>query len=316
MTRETKIGLLVGLAFLIVLGVLISDHVITSTDAKPAPVAEAGETAREALNIPGGANPHNGTPVTPGDITPAGPVQTHSEVERTTTGSSSVVVGPSSTHNPVQITSNGGSASNLVPTMAQPQTSLGSNEPLVMEPAGGPTVVVGQPTSAIVLPDPTSPAHETSSNIVSGPEAGSTSVAAAAKEYKAVAGDTVAKMAKRFYGADTKANRDLIVNANTSLKADPRKVVVGKAYSIPKKAGAPETTLAAGPTTLPAARTETLTSDRTYTVKAGDNIWRIAKDQLKDLNAVSEIRKLNADVLKSGDNLKVGTKLRLPAKKG
>ena len=32
MMRETKIGLLVGLAFIIVVGILLSDHINTSTD--------------------------------------------------------------------------------------------------------------------------------------------------------------------------------------------------------------------------------------------------------------------------------------------
>src|SRR5665213_2230663 len=32
MTRETKIGLLVGLAFIIVIGILLSDHINTTTD--------------------------------------------------------------------------------------------------------------------------------------------------------------------------------------------------------------------------------------------------------------------------------------------
>ena len=34
MTRETKIGLLVGLAFIIVIGILLSDH-MTSTTQPP-----------------------------------------------------------------------------------------------------------------------------------------------------------------------------------------------------------------------------------------------------------------------------------------
>jgi uncharacterized protein YneF (UPF0154 family) len=32
MTRETKIGLLVGLAFIIVIGILLSDHLTSSTE--------------------------------------------------------------------------------------------------------------------------------------------------------------------------------------------------------------------------------------------------------------------------------------------
>ena len=36
MTRETKIGLLVGLAFIIVIGILLSDQLMRATEAPPA----------------------------------------------------------------------------------------------------------------------------------------------------------------------------------------------------------------------------------------------------------------------------------------
>ena len=34
MTRETKIGLLVGLAFIIVIGILLSDHIGSTTEPR------------------------------------------------------------------------------------------------------------------------------------------------------------------------------------------------------------------------------------------------------------------------------------------
>ena len=41
MTRETKIGLLVGLAFIIVIGILLSDHINSSNDPAPAAMGKA-----------------------------------------------------------------------------------------------------------------------------------------------------------------------------------------------------------------------------------------------------------------------------------
>src|SRR5690348_16644393 len=54
MTRETKIGLLVGLTFIIVLGVLLSDYLVTATNPQPAPLADAASDALNALRTPQG----------------------------------------------------------------------------------------------------------------------------------------------------------------------------------------------------------------------------------------------------------------------
>lgn len=51
--------------------------------------------------------------------------------------------------------------------------------------------------------------------------------------YTAVSGDTVSKLALTLLGADTAANRDLIIQSNASLKAAPDHVIVGKTYWIP-----------------------------------------------------------------------------------
>src|SRR4051794_32819122 len=53
MTRETKIGLLVGLAFIIVVGILLGEHVSSTNEPAPASVAHAGENVREGVTTPG-----------------------------------------------------------------------------------------------------------------------------------------------------------------------------------------------------------------------------------------------------------------------
>ncbi len=64
------------------------------------------------------------------------------------------------------------------------------------------------------------------------------------------------------------------------------------------------------PATLPAP----LPEGRVYTVQDGDNLWKIAATQLGAGSRWDEIHKLNSDVLPSQDSLKVGMRLRLPAK--
>src|SRR5215218_7989492 len=55
MTRETKIGLLVGLAFIIVIGILLSDHLTSTTEPPQARLTQAGSNVRQGVSVPGGA---------------------------------------------------------------------------------------------------------------------------------------------------------------------------------------------------------------------------------------------------------------------
>ena len=45
-----------------------------------------------------------------------------------------------------------------------------------------------------------------------------------------------------------------------------------------------------------ADRRDPAPAERTYTVKTGDNLWKIAKEQCKDIAQVDELKKLNAGV--------------------
>ncbi len=53
---------------------------------------------------------------------------------------------------------------------------------------------------------------------------------------------------------------------------------------------------------------------RWYTVQDGDNLWKIASSQLGAGARYEEIAKLNTDLLKDGEKLGVGMKIRLPLK--
>lgn len=53
--------------------------------------------------------------------------------------------------------------------------------------------------------------------------------------------------------------------------------------------------------------------DSTYTVKAGDTLSKIAKDQLGDGNAYLKIFEANKDQLSDPDKIKPGQVLKIPA---
>jgi nucleoid-associated protein YgaU len=146
-----------------------------------------------------------------------------------------------------------------------------------------------------------------------------TSPAAGPRQYKAQAGDTVSRMASKFLGANSRTNRQAIINANPSLQEDPDKVIVGDTYAIPAAA---QTAMAPSPsnaTPTPSSASNGRGStgqEYFYTVQEGDSLWQIANDELGDPSAVDAIKELNQSVLKGKDHETVipGMKLRLPSK--
>ena len=53
MTRETKIGLLVGLAFIIIVGILLSEPLSHSGEVQPAPLPGIAQNVRNGVTTPG-----------------------------------------------------------------------------------------------------------------------------------------------------------------------------------------------------------------------------------------------------------------------
>src|SRR3954452_22329215 len=93
MTRETKIGLLVGLAFIIVIGILLSDHLTSSTEPPLATLVGAGANVRQTTTVPGGTQ----APITPDvhapQVQPQATVPTRRDLQQPTNATSIVQVG-------------------------------------------------------------------------------------------------------------------------------------------------------------------------------------------------------------------------------
>lgn len=296
MTRETKIGLLVALAFVIAIGVLLSDHMVNNSDAKPARVATAGPEVVKGLAVPGQAPEGVASPVTSEQSpAPVNKVPGIADLIAPADAAKSTISIGAPQGNEIDIAK----ANANVPTRSTDVIITPPTEITVSSEPGAhiATLNPGNPSSIPLVAPATQPAEKKY------------------QDYVAVAGDNVAKWAKKFLGADTKGNRDLIIAANDLLKKDPTKIVVGKTYRIPVKAAPAPTEVAVAPATQPIASVRTVTvaspaPEKTYVVKSGDNLWKIAKGNAQ---LASEIRKLNRDAFK-GENLKVGATLRLPAK--
>jgi len=119
--------------------------------------------------------------------------------------------------------------------------------------------------------------------------------AVAGTEYVVVKGDTFAKIAKKN-GVSVKA----IQAANPGI--EPTKLKVGQKLSIPASAGG-ASAMTGGPVS-----TGSGVAGETYTVKSGDSLTKIAKAHGTTIKAIRAENKLTTD------HIKVGQKLKIPAR--
>lgn len=328
MNRETKIGLLVGLAFIIVIGVLLSDHIQTSTQIRPAVLGSSGEVVRTGTAAPGTEHPGAAKIVPPARIEPTGQVATSDSLEAGNGAQQEIVIGPA------------GAAGNAAGANAGVTNAIGAN---------GGQVAVGPMTDGVVLTPGanTGPNAGTagaqssslmSSNLVTpvpgqevakveplplntAGEADPKGTIAPPRTHTAVAGDSVYKMAVKYYGGYTKAREAMIVGANPSL-AKGGKIVVGKQYVIPNLPGqaavpvetaSTDTAVKQAPHAAPVqtAKVAAKTGGSTYTVKSGDSLAKIAG---KAGVSVAQLKAANKDVLNGSDKLQIGMTLKMPEK--
>jgi len=130
-----------------------------------------------------------------------------------------------------------------------------------------------------------------------------TAPAVAARTYTVKAGDNLTRIATRALGDGQRW--DDIFAANRDQLDRPESIRVGMVLKLPSAASAPAAA-AQAPARAPAPATNT------YTVKAGDNLTRIAARTLGNGQRWDEIFNANRDQLDAPESLRVGQVLRLP----
>jgi len=292
MTRETKIGLLVGLAFIIVIGILLSDHFTTATQPHQAALTTTIDDVLGSTRTLGPRR-QNPAPLDPPNVEPRGPIlvqpdpslerREHVEVGAANRGQRVIDV----TEQPVFP---------AMPEIAQIPDARGNfvraEENILAHTE--PVVIVPQTQT------PLQPATPKENN----------------KTYTVEAGDSLGKIAGKAMGANTRANRDAILKANPKLAENPNKINIGDSLNIPVQAAPavvnkPEQKeTVVKETTTPAPASNSVE----YVVKEGDNLHKIAREQCGSINFVSQIQEMNKETLKGSDNLKINMKLKLPPK--
>ena len=320
MTRETKIGLLVGLAFIIVIGILLSDQLMRSTEPPPAPLAGVADTVRKATATPASNQPVvvARAPVV-GDMLPENTVPVREEVAARPPPVTFVEIRPGNGGTAIVVPGQAaqgeghGSGVNAMPvgrgneiaSRAQTNDVARARTLADAAAAGGETLVGldGQPIRGATPGGNVSAGQ----NVRTPPAAG-----VAMKQYKAENGDNLSKLASKFFGSNSKAARDAILAANPSLAANPNSIIIGQSYNIPIIEGAAANR---GNSAAPAAR-NAAPVENWYTVKNGDNLSKIAVEQCGDKNMTAAIKELNRENVKDWNRLQVDTRIRLPVKPG
>ena len=347
MTRETKIGLLVGLAFIIVIGILLSDHINSSTDPVRADMTSTYDKVQQSIGSPDSHPQSSAVVMTAAPVIPQNPVPTQHDQPQTTPGTTIVAVGPGGDPSQVPLPRSTPRLHPQVQPQPQPQTE--DSAPQQQQPpaeANSNDIAVSDPGNAQqdnsnvpdrlrsvardngmdLVPVGTPPANNAPVGVHSENSRPATTVAnSGMRQIKAEDGDTVSKMAAKYLGANTKANRQAIIAVNPSMGPDGHLVIAGRTYQIPVAAASAQQPKPAAPTTderTPEPRREPATQRPAppsagvtyYTVKDNDSLWKIASEQLGSGPRWTEIRDLNSDILKGGESLHANMRLKLPAK--
>lgn len=305
MTRETRIGLLVGLAFIVTFGIVLSE--LTDTNelaAPPAPQAKIREASPQVI-MPIVVPPRRVEALAPvvamGSEDPQSVVQSNL-VARDESGSQVVIA---------QLTSPQGSpAQERVPVLAAQHMEAIPQIPRV------PVVPMPQEPQPVAQARPQMQVYVVQPN------------------------DSLRKIAGKVYGPENESQYRLIFEANRQDLRDESVVRVGQELVIPPLASAssPRSTVPAPAVTdrrnrpyqemnldelsrqfdttkAPPARQPVNSGKRTYVVRQGDSLTAIARKTLNDSSqaAVMKIYNANRDKLSSPNVLPVGAELCIPS---
>lgn len=124
--------------------------------------------------------------------------------------------------------------------------------------------------------------------------------AASGSEYVVAKGDSFYTIAKKN-SVSIKAVED----ANPGV--DPKKLKVGQKLTIPTSASAP-----AASGSSPTTAVESTDGEKTYTVKSGDTLTRIAKSQGSTVKLIKSENNLTTNKIKVGQKLKIPVKESAP----
>ncbi len=316
MTREAKVGLLLGLVFIVAIAVVLSDVHQNSTDYINETLALSDvEKGAPEKAISEGVN----LSVAVKQLSPEERAESMVRVSSPKAGVSMPIV-PAEAPAP------------LAPSMSFPVRSEeaviryesflpSSNrvEPAVVEPAmTEPVPAIVPPSGEVeravdeVVTQEIPPSIQLAGNLITPPAKESHQIYVVGK------GDDLSGIAKKVYGqkeGDRWVNIKKIFEANSKTMGTMDELKIGQKLVIPEIAEGEGISVPVTEIKKAALAKEEGAKGKVYEVKEGDTLWKIAAKQLGNGARYQELAKLNKDMLeKAGgpDKLRMGMKLRLP----
>jgi nucleoid-associated protein YgaU len=306
LTREHKLALIIGFTLVLVVGVLISDHM-----SRASRVQLDGSEDRGAIAL----TPTSGVPAAPPLRPPSAALGEWAANQRVG-GTAEQDVTAEAFGRPVdqplaaRAPADAPAAPNGIVDTARgaiDATIAGATEVIHQGRRLGERLADAEVPAALAL----RPGNTTSASVAS------------AERYTVQPGDTLFRIAERFYGSGH-AWRAL-ATANDGRVAANGTVRVGVALTLPRALdgraldartlegrGTAASGLDDAPRRSPGA--ETPSGATTYTVQRGDTLGEIAVRELGTVRRMQEILDLNDDKLDDADDIRVGMKLRLPTR--
>jgi nucleoid-associated protein YgaU len=340
MTSDAKIGLLLGLVFIFVIAFIINGLPnLRPQTSKPEITGIMNPTAEESFSVAGNAQKAQAdwTAVLEDQKSNSGAAQT------ATGEQSQMTIAPQATGGPEArsflplgsietwlehiATANAQQKEQQSTYVMDVPQSTAMQPPAVTEHP--PAVAPARPKSAeSVVPAPD--IQQAARSVMASDRAGW-------KVYVVGEGESLASVAKKMYGAEEgnrirnirriyEANKDVLKSADEvgtgqklmippplpPLPPKPEDVLSQELFQKVDAIG--QKTTVKAPAKAPAPSPAPAPEGRWYVVQDGDNLWKIATNQLGSGTRYEEIAKLNADVLKNKDTLDVGMRIRLPVK--
>ncbi|MBI4717215.1 MAG: LysM peptidoglycan-binding domain-containing protein [Planctomycetes bacterium] len=336
MARETKVGLLAGLAFIICFAIILANRGRQDMLSQQLPVmADRGGGSR-APGMPG-----SGTPT-------AAPTHVPPRVDRELT------VPGNTTSAPAAVPSGAAPADGGPATSAggQPRYTDAAERVRLLEQKLN-ELTAGASTRPAPAPAAGSPtASEPAVTLTASPTASGTTARPAAiapRRHTVTAGDTLSKIAAQHYGSRSNVYVNAIFDANHTLLPDRNALRVGMELVLPDLNDATSTTAADAeppppspstpegkPALLPAkpggkkgrasnapaapdphpsttSASNTPPTFRWYQVKKNDRYLSIAREQLGREDRWKEIYELNKDRFPQAGQIREGVRIKLPA---
>ena len=312
MARETKVGMLVGLGFIVCFAIILENR------GRRDPVGP--QMPHEVLNRAYGTKEEAPPTVAERRARDYGRSTAPVPVRRADPSSRQAV------RSPAQSETNSTESAQL---SQKADASAKSPEPAGRQPARTQdprrfaerrTIPAVQPAQSAAASPPTESAPDTGVDA----EATLTATASAApaespsppvRRYRVKNGDTLSRIAREQYGSRSRRIIDALFGANRSVLSSPDEVRVDQELVLPVIEGLRPSA------TSPAKNTEAEPEPppkpkqryRYYQVKKGDRYVTIAREQLGSAAKWKEIAELNVDIFPDPAKIRHGVRIRLPA---